>query len=145
MQWKIVPRSQFTGSDVKPSWYAEPRTKHATRRKSARYIGRRFRQSLCISQHSVYIFWQSFFTPGRKVLRMVTQCNRARQSPLCYTEDTRFAHMTAQYPQNRARSDLWLKVRSKTETQFQLRDLQRDRRLEILTLRRKECIPESYC
>ena len=36
--------------------------------------------------------------------------------------------------------DLWRKARNKTETQFQLRDMQRDRQLEIRTLRRKECI-----
>ena len=113
MQWEIIPRSSSPAVIFNPSWYAEPRTKHARRRKkSARY----------------------------------TRCNRARQNQLshCYMGDTRFANLTAQCSQRRARRDLWLKVRNTTETQFQLRDLHKDCRLEILTLRRKECtLPQN--
>ena len=42
VQWKIIPRSQSTGGRSKPSWYAEPRPKHATWcMESAWYIGKR--------------------------------------------------------------------------------------------------------
>ena len=69
-------------------------------------------------------FTEEFIICGRKVPRMVTRCNRARQNLLshCYMGDTRFANLTAQYSQRRARRDLWLKVRNTTEIQFQLRD-----------------------
>ena len=77
MQWKIVSRSQFTGSNFKPSWCAELRTKHAARRKK---VIRKVHRETCSTIHlhqptQCLHLMEEFLSPVRKVLRMVTRRN----------------------------------------------------------------------
>ena len=134
----------FTSSNFKPSRDAEPLAiKACDQKKGISTVYQETFSTILLHQPTQCLhFMEKFFIPKRKVLRVVTWCNRARQNRLspCYTEDMRFANLRAQYSHRGAHGDLWRKVRNRTETQFQLRDLQRDRQLEILTLRGQVCI-----
>ena len=107
VQWEISTRSHFTGSNLKPSWFAEPRTQHATAERNQRgVLGDVFGNPFASVLHSLV----TSATNGKTM-------QQSKSIPVFffrYLEDIQFENLT----QRQARGNLWLGVKNKEETHF---------------------------
>ena len=129
MQWKIIPRSQCTSSHFESSRMpSRQQILRPEERNSHGFSGDVYGNP-CASANTVST---SYGSVPHSCEKSATHGDPVQPSSSVQGRHPKYSRKRAQ--------NLWRKARNKTQTQIKLRDLQRDRQPDVVTLHRKECI-----